>query len=786
MLPVDYSDYLEAGIKAIFPLHPIGPGGRCSCEMDDCKVPGKHPRMSSWQHVTGWTDAQLKFMTGEDEDAIEDQFLDGFGVNLRHAGKLVVDVDPRNGGWSSLDTLQQRLGLNLRETAGFVVSTGGGGLHIYYDMPTDGGSLALVTNAPDLPGIDFKSTGYVVGCGSLHASNNRYISERGTPTTITPAPAALLDFLKKPDRVRTQSGSAVHDVSSSELREIVMAIPNTGPDYERWLRVGMGVHHATQGTDEGYEIWRAWSAQCAAHDEDLMPMKWGSFGKSATLVTLGTLLEWAKGAGWQTPVTFEITEEEAKSLEYEYQPANPLDTMAGVDLLHPPGFVGQLAQWIKSRCLYPRDNLAVAAALMATANAAGMRHRVGRTGVTMNLMLFGIAASGSGKDAVLQRLQDCHTAAGIIQAQHGAIKSEQEITRNILRHQAALYAIDEVGALLAKLSNASKKGSASYLEGVVAAVMSIYSKAGGVLAVGGDIKEEMREKVNQLIAKVNSKLDRGAISDEDAKAELESLKKQLQAVDKGIEAPFLSLYGTSEPNAFNAVIGREMFVNGFFSRAIIIEEPDNVPRRRPDGEVSFAPMPFGLDVQLKSLYMGGESTPKDDARVEAQGENIPINLPLDSEAQTLSHQIADYWQQVSEDEDSDSYSLAPIPRRAWEQTLKIAGALGVAGGMVTGEHIRWAHAFVKRDIEYKLRVCKAKEASSSIDKDEIKGGILSAIRSKLHPEVSITIGKFSHAHRNYSKESLQAGLDHLVATGEARREEKKSSKGRSFVHYFAA
>lgn len=778
MAVIDYSDYLDAGIASIFPLHPIIAGGRCGCGNDECSVPGKHPVAANWQHVSGWTQEQIAYLTGEDEASPDNKFLSGFGVNLRPAGLLVVDVDPRNGGWQGLETLCARLGSDIRQTAGFVVKTGGGGLHIYYRLQDD--SASLVTSIRDIPGIDFKSVGYVVGCGSSHASGDLYHVAHGSPHDIGPAPAPLTDMLRRPDRIRSQSGADTHDITLDELAGIVSAIKNDGRDYERWLRVGMGLHHATQGAQNGYELWLRWSEQCDAHDDALMPMKWGSFGKSANVVTLGTLIEWARQSGWATPVTFEAGDD----FTGEALPGAAIDTMAGVDLEAPPGFVGRVARWINERAIFPRRNLAVAAALVAVGNAAGLRYRAGTTGVTLNVMMFGVAASGSGKDQVLQRLQECHAATGIIKAQHGAIKSEQEITRNILRHQAAYYVLDEVGVLLAKLSNASKKGTTAYLEGVVAAVMSVYSKAGGVLAVGGDLKEEMREKVMAAIAKINTRVEKGTITEAEAEPGLRGLAEQLKAVDHGIQNPFLSLYGTAEPYGFHAALNREMFVNGFLGRAMIVEEHDNVPRRKPSDHISNDDLPMTLRMGFQTLYTGGQSAPDDHARVERQGD--VVTLLFSADAEKLSCSIADYWQQISEDEDAGEFSLSAIPRRAWEQTIKLAGILGASEGIITEQHVRWAHAFVKRDVEYKLRVCKAKEASDSHESSVVRDGILDAIRSKLHKDHSITIGRLHNAHRGYSRDTLLAGLEHLVATNEAVADDRTTSKGRTFRHYFAA
>jgi uncharacterized protein (DUF927 family) len=82
------------------------------------------------------------------------------------SGLLAVDVDPRNGGDSSLDELQAKHG-QLPKTAEQI--TGGGGRHIVYRHR--GGSVPKNL----AHGIDLKGDGgYIVLAPSIHASGNRY------------------------------------------------------------------------------------------------------------------------------------------------------------------------------------------------------------------------------------------------------------------------------------------------------------------------------------------------------------------------------------------------------------------------------------------------------------------------------------------------------------------------------------------------------------------------------------------------------------------------------------
>ena len=157
-------------------------------------------------------------------------------VTGQPSGLLVVDIDPRNGGDASLEQLPE-----LPKT--YSVSTGGGGLHLYYQLPCadcgdsvenhpreglvrfewaetarpsgfwywrpevtlEGPSLLLRDHQfvqPKFPktlaeGIDLKADGgYVVAPPSVHASGRKY--EWLNIREVAPAPAWLKEYGKLP------------------------------------------------------------------------------------------------------------------------------------------------------------------------------------------------------------------------------------------------------------------------------------------------------------------------------------------------------------------------------------------------------------------------------------------------------------------------------------------------------------------------------------------------------------------------------------------------------------
>jgi hypothetical protein len=93
-----------------------------------------------------------------------------------------------------------------------------------------------------------------------------------------------------------------YDISDSDLAEALRHIPSD--DYHRWVEIGMALYHQFEGSDEGLDLWDAWSSQSPKYDGyDACEHKWRSFsatGKRST-ATVGTILHLAQAAGWQNP-----------------------------------------------------------------------------------------------------------------------------------------------------------------------------------------------------------------------------------------------------------------------------------------------------------------------------------------------------------------------------------------------------------------------------------------------------------------------------------------------------
>ena len=419
----------------------------------------------------------------------------------------------------------------------------------------------------------------------------------------------------------------------------------------------------------------------------------------------------------------------------------PLD-VSHVDLLSPPGFVGQVVDWIDSQCRYPRRRLAVASGLCAIANIGGMSHEDELNAVTANMLAFCVAASSTGKEAVMQAFSDLHIAAGIQGALQGGIKSEQEVTRNLIEHQAAFYNVDEIGIFLGKVRNAQQKGGASYLEGVFAIIMSAYSKANSRFLLGGDTKRDLRKIYVGQLSKAQDRHD----TESEAKAE-----RMLSMIDNGLERPFLSLIGFTTPSTFDGIMDGETATQGFVGRAIIVNERDINPRARKGFKKK--EMPIMMAGRLGLLY-GNEGS-----RVEHEGKRFVV--PTDDDAAAALLAINDWLLDYADymGEKTGEASVAMI-RRGYELIAKISFILAITDGRRTLEHVRWALAYVKDEMDFKVALVFANDNKKDKPQEALAARLLGYIDADTGASTSVLANR-----TRMDKPTIDAMMKDLAGRG---------------------
>jgi Bifunctional DNA primase/polymerase, N-terminal len=200
-------DYAARGWQ-IFPCYWIE-RGRCACKAGlDCDNAGKHPLT---QH--GFYDATT-------EPGLIDLWMNRWpkaNWALRTGsttGLVVIDIDPRNGGFQSMEQPEQHRGA-LPETLRSV--TGGGGQHMFYAIPP-GFQIPKVRGW--LPGVDFQAElGYVILPESSHKSGAAY-QWINWQAQAAPLPLDIANLLKTKPAQSSRAGSDLPDTST-----ILMGVP---------------------------------------------------------------------------------------------------------------------------------------------------------------------------------------------------------------------------------------------------------------------------------------------------------------------------------------------------------------------------------------------------------------------------------------------------------------------------------------------------------------------------------------------------------------------------------
>jgi hypothetical protein len=99
------------------------------------------------------------------------------------------------------------------------------------------------------------------------------------------------------------------DIDIAQLTKLVYALPvdqylNTS--YETWYRVGMAIHSATKGSEEGFELFDKWSSQGATYEGrdgtlNSTWTKWCSFQLREGGLGLGSIYHWLQVSGVEIP-----------------------------------------------------------------------------------------------------------------------------------------------------------------------------------------------------------------------------------------------------------------------------------------------------------------------------------------------------------------------------------------------------------------------------------------------------------------------------------------------------
>lgn len=120
-----------------------------------------------------------------------------------------------------------------------------------------------------------------------------------------------------PRPVRSPKPPLADTPDARVLRSALGAIPNAGTnsvDYDTWFKIACAVHYATDGSDDGLNIFREWSFRSEKHDDSFLEGRVWPYIKTergGEVITERSLFRMAAQHGWADPTLaddFEVLE----------------------------------------------------------------------------------------------------------------------------------------------------------------------------------------------------------------------------------------------------------------------------------------------------------------------------------------------------------------------------------------------------------------------------------------------------------------------------------------------
>lgn len=217
---------------------------------------------------------------------------------------VVVDYDQQKADAAANDWILEHSESLLATRSHSTLS---GGRHYLFRLPPETeyrNGVCLTLGGVRRGGIDLRAEGGYIVWWPLHG---------GSATgEIIPLPAGLVDEQRIEKRDLPPLPPHAPERWARDRKLVADALAYLDPaDYATWSRAGLAIHLASEGSDDGFGLWHAWSSgdvtgelphnysginDCRYH--------WASYRHDkdrSKLVTLGTIFELAKAKGYVSP-----------------------------------------------------------------------------------------------------------------------------------------------------------------------------------------------------------------------------------------------------------------------------------------------------------------------------------------------------------------------------------------------------------------------------------------------------------------------------------------------------
>lgn len=669
----------------------------------------------------------------------------GIGIAIRQSGLVCVDIDPRNGGFETMQLLEADNGALTSDVLQF---TGGGGEHRIF--------LAQeVANLPGKlgPGVDLKSDGYFCAHPSVHPNGRRYEWEASSDPTDGVVPSMLPSWVR--DLARGAQASAwsaavagqkqaqrpigVTPEQKQELARALAAIPSDAR--ETWLQVGMALQ--STGDDQwAFSAWDAWSQASSKYDALDQTRVWRSFaGRGLDGITYRTVFELAKQAGVVVQPLPAMTQPvPVQTVRVAPVPCKD-ETPAAA--LTPPGIMGAVTDWVNATARKPQPAFAVQTAIAFVSTVLGRRFVTDQRNWP-SLYLLNIGHSASGKEHAKKAVEDLLDACGMGHLIGPASYTSSSGLLSALHAQPShITVIDEFGK---ELEQASIKNNAR-AQGTMKQLIETWGRCDGVLRPQGYSTFGM------------SAADKQDIN------------------DRVVRNPALTLLGMTTPDSFFDTIGSAAARDGFLNRFLIVESDIGPQTSRM---VKKRDVPEEVVAWAQSMAGTSDALVDPTSAASANLQPSPVEVYLSSAAMELftrfEAECIDLMKQHA------ATGLMEMFGRTNEIAMRLAMAVACGCHMATpmtvqGPHAAWAIQYVRFHTLRAVERLKTSVADSSFE--AAKQQVLNLL--KKHGERGMTVPEINRASlrfRGMNQRQQIELLNSLAFVGQAAMVEFPPPSGR--------
>lgn len=449
------------------------------------------------------------------------------------------------------------------------------------------------------------------------------------------------------------------DTNLEKVREALKFIsPN---DYDIWIKVGAAIY--SEFPTQGFTVWNEWSKGSEKYKgEPEMSRKWLSFDKIKN-IHIGSVFYHATQGGYINGIDrsysaphIEINLADEKISEEKPDPREGALCIDENILENTPGLVGRIAAWINETALYPHPALALGASITTVGILKAHRVRT-ETDLRTNLMVLGLAPSGSGKGHAVKKIEELLEAAGLFSIIGGRPVSNTAVLK-LLRNGNGRRLIlwDELGMALSEMTS---KNSGSHKAAILRVIMEVFSKAEGILV--GDEYADHDDKMKR----------------------------------KDIVQPCLGVYGTTTPGRFYEALTSSHVLDGFLPRWLTFETSNKYPKRKSGSVISDVP---------SDLIAGCQEIDRMPTNVIPRG-NIdecskirPAVVPFCDEAKKIFNKAIEDFDKKKEIYGKKREGFDAIWARGAEHAAKLA-LIVEDSAEITPPSINWALSLVTSTLE---------------------------------------------------------------------------------------